>query len=133
MSNTAPLGAFPGYGEVKRTRGGLEKYGMARVFDSLKRRFYKKKKTPLDVKAQYFRMTLGLIIAHRRPEFYFVYDKNALDAKTDEYLKILRRQLVIGDDLYRASPKITAFVSKHLSGNIVPTIVAFAETGQQYP
>ncbi len=102
--NNAPLGAFSGYGEVNGLGEGLRLWYEAN-FDSVNMAL-KNPSENLDLAGKYYRMVLSLFIAHRRPSFYLGTHPEALQKKTDTYLRVLNKEGYISDDLFRASSTI---------------------------
>ena len=99
--NTAPLGAFPGYGEVFGLGEGLRVWYGASV-DSVNAALNNPSAPPA-TKARYFRMALSLLVAHRRPEYYLAADTASLRVKTDQFLHLLLKQGIVSDGLYEAA------------------------------
>jgi membrane peptidoglycan carboxypeptidase len=111
--NTSPLGAIPWFGEVNGLGEGMrEWYGVS--FDSLNSALGDR--SPLTPeKAEYFRAALGLLYAHRRPEYFLTTDTAGLSAKTNEYLLLLKKNGVISDSLYGAALRAHAYPKNPLS------------------
>lgn len=93
--NTVPLAAAPGFGEVHGLGNGLRAWFGA-DFDRVNALLA----NPGDpATALAYRQVLTLLIAQRRPSYYLLQDRAALDALTDAHLRLLAREGVIGSSL----------------------------------
>ena len=128
--NSAPLAAFPNYGEVNGLSEGLEIwYGVP--FDSVNSTL-RDSTADLDTRARYFRMVLSLMIAHRRPNYYLVSKPVVLSAITDHYLRLLNVEGIISDKLMLSALKQTISPrskSESAKNNLVYNISAKKSVG----
>jgi membrane peptidoglycan carboxypeptidase len=118
--NTAPLAAFPYYGEVNGMGEGLIVWFGASA-DSVVQLL----RTPMvDVKrsAAAYRMVVSLIIAHRRPSYYLLSDPKALAKVTDTYLYMLAKSGVVPQALCEQAlqTKVTLRSSAQRSSSMIP-------------
>ncbi len=90
--NNVPLSAVPGFGEVNGLPDGMWAwYGLDE--SELDHRLADNR---IDARTGFlFRHALSLIIAQRKPSFYLVQNRPALDALTTFYLRLLARKGVI--------------------------------------
>jgi membrane peptidoglycan carboxypeptidase len=88
--NTLPLGAHPGYGEVNGVGDGLWVWYGA-DFDAANRALQRTHPDgdALRAQARAYRQVLGLLIAQRRPSFYFGSGRSQLARLIDSYLRVL--------------------------------------------
>jgi len=90
--NSIPLAASPGYGEVTGLGDGLWVwYGadFARVNQVLSRRITSPRDPDLGAWALAYKQVLGLFLAQRRPSFYLLEEREALDKLVRVYLPFL--------------------------------------------
>jgi membrane peptidoglycan carboxypeptidase len=101
--NTVPLAAAPGYGEIHGIGDGLYVWFDADTAE-VERLLSLKQTSPEDLRAQgmALRQLLGLMVAHRRPSYYLLQDRNALDELVNSYLRLLRRSGRISPELAQA-------------------------------
>ncbi len=86
--NTVPLSAAPGYGEVNGIGDGLWAwYGLD--FDKINRILLQTPRATDDAYASALKHALSLIVAERRPSYYLMANRKALDALTDDHLDLL--------------------------------------------
>ena len=116
--NTAPLGAYPGHGEVAGLGEGLGLWYGA-DFDSVNNALKNRAASPL-MRARSLRMVLGMLLAHKRPEFYLVSDTAALGKKTDDYLRILRARGEISESLCTSALSAHVAIKSPLSATESP-------------
>lgn len=111
--NTVPLAALPGYGEVNGLGDGIWAwYGTP--FDTLNKRLSRPSGgrlseagvdsgVDLRVLGRTYRQVLNLFIAHRRPSYYLLENREALRQVGDAYLKLMARDGVIPPQLRDAA------------------------------
>ena len=87
--NSVPLSAAAGFGEVHGIADGLKVWFDA-DFNETNRRLNEHLSSP--EKAQALRQVLSLLIAQRRPSWYLVNGRQALDALVDSHLRLLAQQ-----------------------------------------
>ena len=94
--NSVPLGAFPGYGEVNGIADGLATWYGA-DFDAVNRLLRRPQAdgAALAPQARAYREVLSLMIAQRRPSYYFGSGQEQLGHLTDSYLRLLGEAGVI--------------------------------------
>lgn len=99
-----PLGATPGYGEVHGVGDGLRAWYGA-DFDAANRALRPSRPTGAELQAQAlaYRQLLSLLIAQRRPSFYFGSGQNRLSQLGDSYLRLLAEAGVISPALRDAA------------------------------
>ncbi|MEN6620884.1 MAG: transglycosylase domain-containing protein, partial [Smithella sp.] len=86
--NSVPLAAISGYGEVNGIGDGLwAVYGTD--FNSVNRLLCESCGLNDPRRAEVYKQVLSLFIAQRRPSFYLVTDRNALETLTNTYLRAL--------------------------------------------
>ncbi|MDQ1315951.1 MAG: hypothetical protein QG662_2060 [Pseudomonadota bacterium] len=96
--NTVPLSAAPRYGEVNGIGDGLWAwYGLD--FDEVNRILSKPPKGKDAAYASAFKHVLSLIVAERRPSYYLITNRKALDALTDDHLDLLANAKLISREL----------------------------------
>ncbi|HEX7035909.1 MAG TPA: transglycosylase domain-containing protein, partial [Pseudomonadales bacterium] len=93
--NTVPLAAAPGFGEVHGLGNGLHAWFGA-DFQRVNALLAEPNE---EAAALAYRQVLSLLIAQRRPSYYLLQDRDALDALTDAHLRLLAREGVIGGTL----------------------------------
>ncbi|HEX7880223.1 MAG TPA: transglycosylase domain-containing protein, partial [Candidatus Eisenbacteria bacterium] len=102
--NSVPLAALPGYGEVNGLGDGLWAWydaDFARVNARLKELSIG---FAVDDKgALAFKQVLSLFIAHRRPSYYLIQDRERLAADTDSYIRLLAAGKLISPQLKEAA------------------------------
>ncbi len=115
--NTLPLGAFPGYGEVNGIGDGLWAWYGA-DFDAANRvlRRTRVDADTLRAQARAYRQVLSLLIAQRRPSFYFGSGQEQLTRLTDSYLRVLADAAVIGPALRDAALQVRPALRDDISG-----------------
>lgn len=92
--NSVPLAALPGYGEVNGIGDGLwAVYGSD--FNTVNGLLCEGCGSNDIRKAEAYKQVLSLFIAQRRPSFYLVTNRNALESITNNYLRILGQAGVI--------------------------------------
>ena len=99
--NTAPLGARPAFGEVFGLSEGISHWYKVR-FESINAAL-RGDSAPLIDQANAFRMVLGLLLAHRKPEYFLVKNSTALSEETDCYLRLFRQRGLFSDSLLGAA------------------------------
>lgn len=86
--NSVPFAAFPGYGEVHGIGDALwVVYGVD--FNNVNALLGNKDTLPDEVKAEAYKQILSLFIAQRRPSYYLVSNRNALEPDTNAHLRAL--------------------------------------------
>jgi membrane peptidoglycan carboxypeptidase len=104
--NSVPLAALPGYGEVNGLGDGLWAWydaDFARVNARLKELSIG---FPVDDRsALAFKQVLSLFIAHRRPSYYLIQDRERLAADTDAFIRLLAAGQLISPQLKEAALK----------------------------
>jgi len=96
--NSVPLAAIPGYGEVNGIGDGLwTVYGSD--FDTVNKLLGDGFRSDDPDRARAYKQVLSLFIAQRRPSFYLVTNRNALESATDSYLRLLGKAGVITPEL----------------------------------
>ncbi|HEY2929218.1 transglycosylase domain-containing protein, partial [Piscinibacter sp.] len=102
--DTLPLGAFPGYGEVNGIGDGLWAWYGA-DFDAANRALHRShaEGDALRAQARAYRQVLSLLIAQRRPSFYFGAGQEQLARLTESYLRVLGEAGVIAPALRDAA------------------------------
>ncbi|MDA8129375.1 MAG: transglycosylase domain-containing protein [Betaproteobacteria bacterium] len=96
--NTVPLAAAPRFGEVNGIADGLRAwYGLD--FDEINKTLEKSPRAGETAYASALKHVLSLIIAERRPSYYLITNRKALDAVTDDHLELLARGHVISREL----------------------------------
>ncbi|HJW11063.1 MAG TPA: transglycosylase domain-containing protein, partial [Albitalea sp.] len=139
--NTLPLGAFPGYGEVNGIGDGLWVWWGA-DFEAANRALRRKghEGAPswpladgeaLRAQARAYRQVLALLIAQRRPSFYFGSGQLQLARLTDSYLRLLADADIISpalrDAALHAHPTLRTdavpFASDDFSARKAPNLV----------
>jgi membrane peptidoglycan carboxypeptidase len=102
--NSVPLAALPGYGEVNGLGDGLWAWydaDFARVNARLKELSIGF--PPDERSALAFKQVLSLFIAHRRPSYYLIQDRERLTADTDSFIRLLAASKLITPSLKEAS------------------------------
>jgi len=107
--NSIPLAAIPGYGEVQGLGDGLWAWYGA-DFDSVNSCLhgnvpYRANDSDLTARSLAYKQVLSLFLAHRRPSFYLVEDRDALRSRTDDYILLLASGGVISDQMRDAALK----------------------------
>jgi membrane peptidoglycan carboxypeptidase len=97
--NTAPLAAVPGYGEINGLGDGLYAWFGLDLID-VKAALASAENTPDKVRA--YKHALALLIALRAPTTYLQKDRDALNDKVNEYVRLLARDGVIEQELANA-------------------------------
>ncbi|HEY6578634.1 MAG TPA: transglycosylase domain-containing protein, partial [Rhizomicrobium sp.] len=100
--DSTPLGSRPGYGEVVGVGDGLRVwYGTG--FAEANRILASSNPADLGRKAVIYKQVLSLLLAERRPAYYLVQNRQALDAFTDRNLRRLAANKVIDGALCEAA------------------------------
>jgi len=92
--NSVPLAATPEHGEVHGLDDGLRAWYGADLAE-VNRALADESAPASAERALAYKRVLSLILAARRPSFYLVEDRDALETFTDRYLRILARAGVI--------------------------------------
>ena len=94
--NSVPLSATAGFGEVNGLPDGMWAwYGLD--YRELTERLRAQR---IDARTgMLFKHALSLVIAQRKPSYFLISNRNALDALTDFYLRLLARRQVISPQL----------------------------------
>jgi membrane peptidoglycan carboxypeptidase len=96
--NSMPLGAISGFGEISGIGDGLYAWYGA-DFKETNRILLAKPKGPdaenIKSWARSLKQVLSLIVAQRRPTYYLIENRPALQERTDDYLKILTESGII--------------------------------------
>ncbi|MHB1144967.1 MAG: transglycosylase domain-containing protein [Thiobacillus sp.] len=96
--NTVPLAAAPGFGEVNGIGDGLWAwYGLD--FAEVNRTLAKAPRGKDAAYASALKHALSFIVAERRPSYYLVANRKALDALTDDHIDLLANAGVISRGL----------------------------------
>lgn len=96
--NSVPLAAIPGYGEVNGIGDGLwAVYGSD--FNTINQLLCDGCGLNDPRRAEFYKQVLSLFIAQRRPSFYLVADRNALESHTNTYLRALGNAGIIPTSL----------------------------------
>ena len=89
--NSVPLAALPGYGEVNGIGDGLwAVYGSD--FNAVNKLLGEGYGSNDAERARAYKQILSLFIAQRRPSFYLVTNRDALESVTNSYLRILGKE-----------------------------------------
>lgn len=102
--NSTPLSARQGYGEVNSIGDGMWAWfgrDIPEVTEALT--LSEDTEENLQKKATVYREALGLILSQRRPSYYLLTDRSALDALTDQTLDNLKVAGTISQRLYEAA------------------------------
>jgi membrane peptidoglycan carboxypeptidase len=100
--NAVPLSGYPGFGEVIGMPDGLAVWFDTNIDDFNKIMHMSEadlSNAQWDLKAQYYRQTLALIMAVQRPTVYLRKDKTILDGRIDRYLPSFERAGIISPEL----------------------------------
>ena len=100
--NSVPLGALRGYGEINGILDGLRAWYGADVA-ATNRALWRAAGSELPAQALALRQVLGLMIAQRRPAFFFAAGQDRLAASIDGYLRVLAQEGIIGAALRDAA------------------------------
>lgn len=102
--NALPLGAVPGHGEVIGLGDGVEAWYGA-DFDQVNRLLAPAPDGKPDLKARAlaYKQMLSLLLAQRRPAYYLDPKRDAIEERTNDYLRVLGREAVIPEDLQEAA------------------------------
>jgi membrane peptidoglycan carboxypeptidase len=96
--NSIPLGAVPGYGQVLGIGDGLYAWYGA-DFDSVNHCLSEGELSEncqnIDLWGRTYRQVLSLFLAQRRPSFYLLENRDALEAKTSVYIRLLAANGII--------------------------------------
>jgi membrane peptidoglycan carboxypeptidase len=102
--NSTPLSARPGFGEINSIGDGLWAwFGHDLKETTTALNLPETDVETLRVKGAAYREVLGLILSQRRPTYYLLSDRMALDALTDSTLDLLARANVISVALRNAA------------------------------
>lgn len=96
--NSIPLGAVPGYGQVNGIGDGLYAWYHADFNNTnnfLAKTYIKAGDPGLADWALAYKQVLSLFLAQRRPSFYLLRKPDALEAKTNSYLRLLAENGII--------------------------------------
>lgn len=145
--NSIPLGAVPGYGEVIGLGDGL--WGWYGVdFDGVNRSL-SRTMTPIEdpnltTWALAYKQMLSLFLAQRRPSFYLIQQPDAIEAQTNEYLRVLAKAGVISsverDAALQAKLSVrknglrqgqVSFVERKAANAIRPRLLTLLDVPQQ--
>lgn len=103
--NTVPLAAAPRIGEVNGVGDGLWAwYGLD--FAETNRTLSIKPTSQNDAYASALKHALSLIVAERRPSYYLVSNRKALDALTDDHLDLLASANIITPEIAALAKKV---------------------------
>ncbi|MDZ4804933.1 MAG: transglycosylase domain-containing protein [Candidatus Eisenbacteria bacterium] len=104
--NSVPLAALPGYGEVNGLGDGLWAWYGA-DFETVNRLLTGLSSgTPVTAEsARAFKQVLSLFIAHRRPSYYLIQNRERLAHDTDSYIRLLASGQLVPADLLQAALK----------------------------
>ena len=100
--NSVPLAATPEHGEVHGLDDGLRAWYAADLAE-VNRALAEESAPASAERALAYKRILSLILAARRPSSYLVEDRDALEAFTDGYLRVLARAGVIDEGLRDAA------------------------------
>ncbi len=102
--NSTPLSARRGFGEVNSIGDGFWTW-FGRSIEDVKAALNLPETDPdsLKRKGSVYREALGLILAQRRPTYYLLTDRAALDSLTDRMLALLLKEGIISKALYEAA------------------------------
>lgn len=102
--NTVPLSAAPGFGEVNGISDGLFVWFGADI-NEVNRLLQLKDARGVELNRQglALRQTMALMIAHRRPSYYLVQNREDLAQLIDSHLRLLGRKGVISSRLMEAA------------------------------
>jgi len=102
--NSTPLSARQGFGEVNSIGDGMWAW-FGRTIEEVTAGLNLPESDPASLakKGMMYREVLGLVLAQRRPTYYLLTDRGALDALTDQTLENLRSTGVISHRLYEAT------------------------------
>jgi membrane peptidoglycan carboxypeptidase len=106
--NSVPLAAFPGYGEVTGLGDGLWVwYGVElnQVTDAL-RDNSGSEKVSLDERAMRLKQVLSLLLAHKKPSFFFNGGRGELESRCKGFLGLMASENIISPELAAAAEKI---------------------------
>ncbi len=106
--NSTPLSARPGFGEINSIGDGFWAWfgrDLSEVITALN--LPETDADSLRLKASVYREALGLILAQRRPTYYLLTDRAALDALTDKMLDLLLKEKTISKSLRDATRAAT--------------------------
>ena len=96
--NSIPLGAVPGYGQVNGIGDGLYAWYNADFINTnncLAKADLKAGDPSLAEWAIAYKQVLSLFLAQRRPSFYLLRETDALEAKTNSYIRLLAQNGII--------------------------------------
>jgi membrane peptidoglycan carboxypeptidase len=99
--NSVPLAAAPDQGEVHGLDDGLRAWFGADL--AAVNRALADESAPASVRGQAYKRILALILSARRPSYYLVEDRQALEDFTDSYLRIMSQEGVIDGTLRDAA------------------------------
>ncbi len=104
--NSLPLGALRGYGDVNGVADGMTAWYNASFHNANDRlREPQSQHDGLAERGQAFREMLSLLIAQRRPSYYFGSGQRQLGAMTDSYLQLLAQEGILQPALRDAALK----------------------------
>jgi membrane peptidoglycan carboxypeptidase len=100
--NATPLSSRPGYGEIIGIADGLRAwYGTE--FAEANRVLAETNSGNLTRKAEIYKQVLSLLMAQRRPSYYLSTDRQALEAITDNQLRLLAKAGIISPEFRDAA------------------------------
>ena len=99
--NSVPLAAAPDHGEVHGLDDGLRAWFGADL--AAANRALADEGAPPSVRGQAYRRILALILSARRPSYYLLEDRRALEDFTDSYLRLMSEEGVIDGTLRDAA------------------------------
>ena len=104
--NSIPLAAAPPDGEVIGIGDALATWYDADFDDTnrlLREADNRSSGIPLEARARAYKQALSLVLSAGRPSFYLIQDPQALRARTDTYLRLLRDEQIISPELSEAA------------------------------
>lgn len=115
--NTVPLAAIAGLGEINGLGDGLRAwYGLDFKLGNPILKEWNASGASLEATAMYYKHALSLMVAQRRPSFYLISNRNALEELTNSHLRILTEAGIISPDLSNAAMKVPLqFRNEHAS------------------
>jgi len=102
--NSVPLAALPGYGEVNGLGDGLWAWYGADFAEVNRRLEELSGDAPVSAEsARAFKEVLSLFIAHRRPSYYLIQERERLVRDTDSYIRLLAAGRLVSSELKEAA------------------------------
>lgn len=112
--NSIPLGAIPGYGQVNGLGDGMYAWYGA-DFNYINRRLTGNSEgSDLKAWALAYKQVLSLFIAQRRPSFYLLEDNDALEVKTNSYIRLLADNGIISSEERDAALRVRLNVRQRM-------------------